>query len=31
MIVLLYVDDLYMDGMVKDIEEFHTHLTKRFE
>ena len=31
MIVLLYVDDIYMDGMAEDVEEFHVQLTKRFE
>jgi len=31
MIILLYVDDLYMDGVPEDVETFHQSLIKRFE
>ena len=31
MIVLLYVDDLYLDGIPSDVMEFHRNLTARFE
>jgi hypothetical protein len=31
MIVLLYVDDIYMDGMSKDVDTFYNQLSTRFE